>query len=186
MLIPLVAVGVAVRSVDSAETPSPSSSVLVTPKRDVGNRLGQSKSAAEARHGVSLAERADASSEPTHRRSKRDVKQVDLAIASEDPSHNVSPQQPPAIIEEPGIPLAYAMGETGSLGLTEQEQTMLATARIGFEEKIDQAPSQDPDDPAFFDHWKDTRLKSDYHLRAMIGWERYNELSALASRQPVK
>ncbi len=80
------------------------------------------------------------------------------------------------------MPVAVAIHNWDFSELTPLEQAEIRGLQDSFADSIAAAPSQDPASPEYFKYWKSAARLHDEQLRITLGWDRYNTLSILASR----
>ena len=67
--------------------------------------------------------------------------------------------------------------------LTEQEGAALREAEEIFAHAMDAAPTKSETDPVYEDWWRAATVRAEEHLRAALGWDRFNKLSLAAARE---
>lgn len=106
---------------------------------------------------------------------------TEVAPNNYNPSISETPRLPS--LQEAGHPMAGSLTPLyGSDLITPREEQLIFEIVATFTESVRSSPSTDPDDPNYFNRWRDAVNVADERLRTAIGWDRYNKLSLLAIR----
>lgn len=79
-------------------------------------------------------------------------------------------------------PVAFAIPETG-VPLDPLEEEVIHTAQQSFADEMKSAPVNDPASHEYASHWQRAVEAHDDYLRRMLGWDKFNQLSALAGQR---
>jgi hypothetical protein len=109
---------------------------------------------------------------------------------SQTPALSILPEslavsQRPVLREAP-IPVALAVPDLELSDFSAQEKSTIQSVRDRFSASIAAAPTQDPDSPAYFDYWKSAAYLHDEQLKIRLGWQSFNQLSALAAQAAMR
>jgi hypothetical protein len=103
-----------------------------------------------------------------------------LSSSVPQPDHDAPP---PSTQQEPArLPIAFSLpelpAEPGS-----PEEGIIHQAQQDFADEMAAAPDADPASPAYAEHWKRAASAHDEYLRRTLGWDKFNQLSAIASQR---
>ena len=91
-----------------------------------------------------------------------------------------------AVLREAPIPVALAVPDLGLSDFSPEEKSTIQNVRDRFSASIAAAPTHDPDSPAYFDYWKSATYLHDEQLKIRLGWQSFNQLSALAAQAAMR
>lgn len=129
-------------------------------------------------------------SSPAQSQSPLESDAASLEDGSQTPDLSILPEslavnQRPVLREAP-IPVALAVPDLELSDFSPQEKSTIQNVRDRFSASIAAAPTQDPDSPAYFDYWKSAAYLHDEQLKIRLGWQSFNQLSALAAQSATR
>ena len=96
--------------------------------------------------------------------------------------HTAASSPVSATIQEGGASAAQAMAHLDISQCSPPEQSAILASQENFAANVAAAPDQDPASPSYADYWNDAFNRQQEQLRITLGWDRYNQLSALAAQ----
>jgi hypothetical protein len=90
------------------------------------------------------------------------------------------------VMREAPIPVALALPDLEISRCSTEQQIAIQNVRDSFSATISESPTHEPDSPAYFSYWKSAAYLHDEQLKIVLGWQAFNQLSALAAQAAEK